>query len=577
MISINDFNFNRSTIVCKTMYKYGSDKGHMNCGYGWHNYSIVYNKLFESLFDKPLRIFEIGLGSINPAVPSNMGAQGKPGASLLGWRDLFPNSLIFGADIDPATIFQAERIKTFVCDQTSEVAVREMWNKNPELDANFDIIIDDALHTFSANQSFFKSSIHKLKKGGYFIIEDIRNDEMELFNKALVEWKKTYPHLTFSMLSLPLDINKYDNNLLVIQNSSESVSLEKRKYLELAAAAPKNNTSLVYFCVFFNPDYFRLVQLLMKSVHLYSETKTIDFLVLTTEDFHSKVYELCASLGIYIKIFTLPLKTIFQAACARLNIFDYEGLSKYNTMLYLDTDIIVKGNLETFFGLRLEERIYAIESGTIHSPSFGAQFFNRGANPAIKGFNSGTLLFPNSLKIRDVFSRIRGHCDSYADSGAAIPYCMDQPFINYHFIKSGLYDNTLLNPLVSLFEGYDAVKNVGTSIVCHFSFPIGNSGHKHNRMSKYFIELLEAPKGAVGTMNMAGKRSTWGSGFLEFKENGIETTWSTGKYESLGNNFYRVHWNGYVHVIWMNENYTEYFGYRLAPNDFEICRGALIL
>jgi hypothetical protein len=154
---------------------------------------------------------------------------------------------------------------------------------------------------------------------------------------------------------------------------------------------------------------------------------------------------------------------------------------------------------------------------------------------------------------------------------------MDQPFINYHFIKSGFYDNRLLNPLVSLFEGHDAVKNVGTSIVCHFSFPIGNSGHKYNRMSKYFIELLEAPKGAIGTMNMAGKRYTWGSGFLEFKEDGIQTTWSPGKYESLGKNFYRVHWSGYVHVIWMNENYTEYFGYRLAPNDFEICRGSLVL
>ena len=46
-----------------------------------------------------------------------MGINGKPGASLYGWSDFFPNSKIFGADIDINILFRTERIKTYYCDQ----------------------------------------------------------------------------------------------------------------------------------------------------------------------------------------------------------------------------------------------------------------------------------------------------------------------------------------------------------------------------------------------------------------------------------------------------------------------------
>jgi predicted methyltransferase len=71
-----------------------------------------------------------------------------------------------------------------------------MW-KHDELKENFDIIIDDGLHTFDANVCFFENSIHKLSDNGYYIIEDIQNSELILFNSKIDEWKKKYSDLSF--------------------------------------------------------------------------------------------------------------------------------------------------------------------------------------------------------------------------------------------------------------------------------------------------------------------------------------------------------------------------------------------
>ena len=96
-----------------------------------------------------------------------MGIDGIPGASLYGWEEFFPNSCIFGADIDTDILFDTDKIKTFYCDQTNPESIKNMWNK-PQLNENFDIIIEDGLHKFHDNVCFFDNSIHKLNSNGYY-------------------------------------------------------------------------------------------------------------------------------------------------------------------------------------------------------------------------------------------------------------------------------------------------------------------------------------------------------------------------------------------------------------------------
>ena len=155
------------------------------------------------------------MGTNNTSIPSNMGKHGKPGASLRGWKKFFQNSNIFGADIDRDILFEEERIKTYWCDQTSPEAIKNMWN-DKSLPESFDIIIEDGLHTFEANKIFFENSIHKLKKGGVFIIEDIRYDSLLLFRKLLIDWESKYLDCSFFLNKLPNVNNRVDNNIIVV-------------------------------------------------------------------------------------------------------------------------------------------------------------------------------------------------------------------------------------------------------------------------------------------------------------------------------------------------------------------------
>ena len=165
---IERVNVIRPTTMCRVLSKYGSDKGAVHPR-TWHNYTTVYSMLFRGVRHQSLRIFEMGLGTNNPAFRHNMGVNGKPGASLRAWRELFPRAYIYGADIDRSILFQEDRIGTFYCDQHA-AAIRDLWSL-PELRGGMDIIIDDGLHTFEANTCFLEASLGHLRAGGFYIIE----------------------------------------------------------------------------------------------------------------------------------------------------------------------------------------------------------------------------------------------------------------------------------------------------------------------------------------------------------------------------------------------------------------------
>ena len=140
--------------------KYGTDKGgDVNKNFSkkeeLNNYTPLYQKFFSRDKNNYRLVFELGIGSNNLDTPSNMGSNGKPGASLYMWQEYFPNAEIFGADVDKRILFNENRIKTYFVDQYSTESIKKMW---VEIDRNnFDLIIDDGIHDYKGNVNFFES------------------------------------------------------------------------------------------------------------------------------------------------------------------------------------------------------------------------------------------------------------------------------------------------------------------------------------------------------------------------------------------------------------------------------------
>jgi hypothetical protein len=197
------------TDMCHVMTCHGSDKGR------WHNYTTVYSALFGKRREDPLSILELGLGTNNQDLVSSMGVNGRPGASLRGWRELFPRALVYGADIDRDILFEDDRIKTFYCDQLDRTAIRELWSQ-PGLQSGVDIIIDDGLHTFEGNTSFLDESLEHLRPGGVYVVEDIVTSTLERWRDHLGSiYSKRFPSYEFALATLPNSLTQYDNNLLI--------------------------------------------------------------------------------------------------------------------------------------------------------------------------------------------------------------------------------------------------------------------------------------------------------------------------------------------------------------------------
>ena len=181
-----DFGCGELTLLCDF---YGSDKGSLSKSNNKqpyypmppHTYTDVYEALFYKMRNTVKFVFECGIGSNKWHGYSN---SYKPGASLRVWRDFFPYAHVFGGDIDRDVLFSEERISTFWIDQTVPESIDAFFKK---CDVHqFDIMIDDGLHTYSAAYCLFANSFKYLSVGGWYIIEDLSPEAIALFCREII-------------------------------------------------------------------------------------------------------------------------------------------------------------------------------------------------------------------------------------------------------------------------------------------------------------------------------------------------------------------------------------------------------
>jgi len=201
-----------TTPLCTLFDTFGSDKGTT-----YHYYSRFYHSLFRSIQQESFSFFEMGIGTNDTSIGCHMGENGKPGASLRAWETYFPNAKLYGADIDTKIQFETSRIKTFCCDQTNSESIRAMWDSPDLKDRLFRVIVDDGLHQPYPCKVFFENSIHKLEKGGVYVVEDIGVGNLVLPYLELVKyWALQYPECRFWFFYVTPRIEKTKENWMMV-------------------------------------------------------------------------------------------------------------------------------------------------------------------------------------------------------------------------------------------------------------------------------------------------------------------------------------------------------------------------
>lgn len=196
--NVSDLYSNVSNTVSRELLE-GSFNEHGSDKATTHDYFKIYSNILDKV-GQTYKIFEIGLGTNNTDVASNMGRNGIPGASLRAFKNVFSKAEIYGADFDMRVLFEEDRIKTFFVDQTDVSTFEDLYTKIPD---KFDLMIDDGLHSMSANLNSLKFFMSKVKIGGHIVIEDIKSNNLEIwkvvnqlilpeYSSAIVKTKSAY-------------------------------------------------------------------------------------------------------------------------------------------------------------------------------------------------------------------------------------------------------------------------------------------------------------------------------------------------------------------------------------------------
>ncbi|MDO9526079.1 MAG: hypothetical protein Q7J57_11195 [Gemmobacter sp.] len=166
--------------------QHGSDKANK------HNYHFVLGRILHQR-DAIKGVLEVGLGSNNPKIVSNMTVHGKPGASVRAFRDFLPQAHVYGADYDRGALFTEDRLTTYHVDQTDPHSFDAL---GAAITHDLDLVIDDGLHSPTANLTTLEFGLSRLALGGWVVVEDINPLAVPLWQMVALLLNARYsPHL----------------------------------------------------------------------------------------------------------------------------------------------------------------------------------------------------------------------------------------------------------------------------------------------------------------------------------------------------------------------------------------------
>ena len=245
----------------------------------------------------------------------------------------------------------------------------------------------------------------------------------------------------------------------------------------------------IFCCVFNHEKYVDMFFLLLESIFIYGDLDyNTNVLVYTSTQFMIMIKQSHLFNNEKIKFEINDTYDNIDKSCkARLDLFNLHSITNYNKILYLDTDILVKDDINKVFDVCKENILYVLDEGEINSDGdfwgkslFGNEINNYNDKSA---FTSGILLFNNCEKIKNLFIKINEDIIKRPHSFGSY----DQPYIIYNAFKYNLYDNKILT-LLAVNNDYNIYSN---KVIHHFPGYPGMYQHKIDAMTIFLNNIKD--------------------------------------------------------------------------------------
>ena len=244
----------------------------------------------------------------------------------------------------------------------------------------------------------------------------------------------------------------------------------------------------IFVCVFNQEKYVDMFFLLLESIFIYGNLEDNTHILVYTSTPLANIIKQSHLFNEKIKFEINDTYNNIDKACkARLDLFNLHSITNYNKILYLDTDILVKDDINKVFNVCEEDILYVLEEGEINSDTefWGKSLFGNELNnyEDKTGFTSGILLLNNCEKIKDLFNKINE--DIIQRSYYSFFY--DQPYIVYNAFKYNLYNKKILKSLVVNNDN-----NIHSDkVIHHFPGGPGEYEHKINKMNIFLNDIKD--------------------------------------------------------------------------------------
>jgi hypothetical protein len=257
--------------------------------------------------------------------------------------------------------------------------------------------------------------------------------------------------------------------------------------------------NLIYFTLFGNNEYIFLQRMLLKSLNS-QPYNDFDLLFITDEKTKSTIQDIpeLKKHNVYYHIVASTTDPV-DASMQKLKIYEWENISKYKNILFLDADIIVVGNVGTIFESESVKNnvIYSAvhnKNQSLHKTVYHCLIdytehqLHNFSEKNITAYNAGQFFFKNTSTMKSHFENINNFISKWDGR-----YFFEQSFINYYFNLLEIADTKEFDnqfKFVSINENQTLEVFDKNAVFVHFMGNAGNGMGKLEFMKKHYGKYI---------------------------------------------------------------------------------------